>query len=153
MGDTTNPNLEPIEEKDLDLASKFGKVEKPAEGAKSVENPAKIETISEREPAKEIISAEKEDTYSKILAKVKSAPVQDENQEEIKDDAKKTFEKQDAESQVQHLVDIALNKGVVHAVKVAKHMEDNYVLDMFHDRMLGDELHEALLRKGLLEEI
>jgi hypothetical protein len=49
-------------------------------------------------------------------------------------------------------VDIALEKGVIHAVNVAKHLEDNYVLDMFHDKLLSDELHEALMKKGLIEE-
>ena len=46
-----------------------------------------------------------------------------------------------------------MQKGVVHAVKVARHLEDNYALDEFHDRMLADELHEALIKKGLIEEV
>lgn len=149
-------SLEPIEEKDLDLESKFGKVENPSVGMESSEKSveAGVHLEKEKEPAKEVISAEKDDAYNRILAKVqKSDDSQDLDQNEIKGDAEKTFEKQDAESQIQHLVDIALNKGIIHAVKVAQHMEDNYVLDMFHDRMLGDELHEALAKRGLIQEI
>jgi hypothetical protein len=41
----------------------------------------------------------------------------------------------------------------LHAVKVARHLEDDYVLDTFHDKLLADELHDALLKKGLIEEI
>lgn len=144
-------NLEPIDEKDLDLASKFGEASKTENnGENKVENPfLKIK----EEPAKEIISAEKESAYNKILSRVKSKNVDNFDQEDVKSDAEKTIEKQDAESQVQHLVDIATTKGVFYAVKVARHMDDNYILDMFHDRLLADDLHSALVQKGLIEEI
>jgi hypothetical protein len=56
----------------------------------------------------------------------------------------------DAESQIQHLVDLASTKGVVHAVKVARHMDDNYVLDMLHDKMISEELHKVLVERNLL---
>ena len=139
--------LEPITEEDLNLESKFGKIE----AEKSLE-PKEALPKSEEEPAKEIISAEKDSAYNKILSKVKTPAAKDTNEEEVKIDAEKAIEKQDAESQIQHLVDIALEKGVIHAVNVAKHLEDNYVLDMFHDKLLSDELHEALMKKGLIEE-
>jgi len=141
-------NLEPIDEKDLNLAEKFkgGVVEK--EGAEDIP----IQT--EKEKPAEKTAAEKEDSYAKILARVKqpaagAVPAD----EEVKEDAGKVYQKTDADSQIQHLVDIAMAKGVVHAVKVARHMEDNYVLDMFHDKLLADELHDALFKKGLIREI
>jgi hypothetical protein len=138
-------NLEPITEEDLNLESKFGKIE-PGKPFEEKESLPKLE----KEPAEEIISAEKEDAYSKILSKVQSQSVPV-NGEEVKNDAQKTFEKQDAQSQLQHLVDIASSKGVLHAVNVARHMEDNYILDMFHDKLLSDELHDALMEKGLID--
>jgi len=144
-------NLEPIEEKDLDLASKFGEVSKMEHvGEKKAEETA---LKPEKETAKETVSAEKDSAYNQILSKIKSQQTSNATEEDIKSDAAKTSEKQDAESQIQHLVDIALEKGVMHAVNVAKHLEDNYVLDMFHDKLLSDELHEALMKKGLIEEI
>lgn len=108
----------------------------------------------EKETSKEIIVSEKDAAYNKILAKIKT-PAGDEDavQEEVKVDAEKFFDQTDAESQVQYLIDIAFNKNIVHAVKVARHLEDNYVLDMFHDKMLADELHDALVQKGLIKEI
>jgi hypothetical protein len=51
---------------------------------------------------------------------------------------------------VQHLVDLALQKGVVHAVNVARHMDDNYVLDMMHDKMVSENFHRALMDKKLI---
>lgn len=139
--------LEPITEEDLNLESKFGKIE----AEKSLE-PKEALPKSEEEPAKEIISAEKDSAYNKILSKVKTPVAKDTNEEEVKIDAEKAIEKQDAESQIQHLVDIAETKGIIHAVKVAKHLEDNYILDMFHDRLLSDELHDALISKGLIND-
>ncbi len=140
-------SLEPIEEKDLDLESKFGKVEpgKPFEIKEAL-------PVPEKEPVQEVVSAEKDSAYNKILSKVKSQQTFQPSDDDVKGDAQKTIEKQDAESQIQHLVDIAFNKGVIHAVKVAKHLEDNYVLDMFHDKLLSNELHEALMKKGLIDD-
>lgn len=139
------PNLEPIEENDLNLEKKLGVVsaENKPEG-----NIAKIE----KEVPKEVSSAEKDSSYDKILSKIKTTS-QPSDDGVVKDDAIEVYGKVDNESQIQHLVDIALTKGVVHAVKVAKHLEDNYVLDMLHDRLLADELHDALVKKGLIKEM
>lgn len=143
-------NLEPIDEKDLDLESKFGK---PAPG-KPFEKEEEEVLKKEKEPVKEMVFAERDSVYNQILSKVQSRQTDDEGgQEGVEEEARKAFEKQDAESQVQHLVDVAMNKGVVYAVKVARHLEDNYVLDRFHDQLLADELHNALKQKGLIEEI
>jgi hypothetical protein len=154
-------NLEPIEEGDLDLKSKFigGAEESKAEfrkdnpfpDAKVIENlefpPEKNEKAQER-------SIEKEKTYSKILSKVKStqAPV-DDSLDVVADDAKKTFETATPEAKVDKLVKLAMTKGVVHAVKVAKHMDDNYVLDEFHDKLMAEEFHSALVDKGIIKEL
>ncbi|GBE16800.1 hypothetical protein BMS3Abin15_00624 [bacterium BMS3Abin15] len=139
-------NLEPINEKDLDLENKFKGAKKESE-----DDVAKIE----KEKPKEVAKAKRESAYGKILSKIKSrhTKIQDNSKERVESDAKNAFENTDAESQVQQLVDVAMNKGVIHAVKVAKHIEDNYVLDMFHDKLLADELHDALIKKGLIEEI
>lgn len=140
-------NLEPIEEKDLNLEEKF------KSGTSEKKEVEKIPAPIEKEKPVEKAAAEKEDVYAKILARVKQPSAGAPSDEEVKEDAGKVYQKTDAESQVQHLVDIALTKGVVHAVKVARHLEDNYVLDMFHDKLLADELHDALVKKGLIQEI
>ena len=68
-------------------------------------------------------------------------------------DAKAISGTDSEEAKIETLVKLATTKGVVHAVKVARHWEDNYALDEFHDRLLADELHEALLKKGLIKEM
>lgn len=156
MADATRSNLEPIEEGDLDLASKFGGKSEGEAGPKTAETqpefkeaPIVIEKPAEREEG----SAEKEAVYAKILSKTPAqAPIVS-SEEEIKKDAELVNLERDAESKVNNLLGLAQNKGVIHAVKVARHYEDNYVMDEFHDRLLADELHDALVQKGLIKEL
>jgi hypothetical protein len=137
-GDNPKEKVEPIEEKPI-------QAETPVESA-SAEKEAQIETTQE------VAAAEKDNSYSKILSKVKTAPAKNTDEQEVASDAQAVSQKSDAESQIQHLVDVAMQKGVIHAVKVAQHMEDNYILDMFHDKLLSEELHDALVKKGLIKE-
>lgn len=147
-------NLEPIEDKDLDLKSKLlGGTEKIP---KSVEKPIiekKVENLifPEKNPERREGAAEKDAAYSKILSKIKNhaAPIH----AAVDEDAKETSVKPDAETKIEKLVQLAQQKGVVHAVKVARHLDDNYVLDEFHDRLLAEELHNALVAKGLIREL
>jgi len=139
-------NLEPIEESDLDLEKKL------TQGGLEVHAEEKPVFTVEKEQPQEISAAEKDSAYGNILSKVQTQPT-DDQVHDVAGDAQTTYQKSDAASRVQHLVDLAMQKGVVHAVKVARHMEDNYVLDSFHDKLLSNELHDALLAKGLIEEL
>jgi hypothetical protein len=141
-------NLEPIDDKDLDLERKLGR--------SLSENPTAQEAqvfAVEKEMPTEISSAEKDSAYGKILSKVQTQATSNTDQAEVSRDAQIGFEKNNAEGQVSHLLDLAQQKGVVHAVKVARHMEDNYILDTFHDKLLADELHSALVTRGMIKEI
>lgn len=141
--------LEPIEEKDLDLQHKFKekKEASPAAGKSSHEIAPTPEIKAERKEG----VVEKDEAYSKILSKVKKTqPTDDQN---VPVDAKSLSLEQEAENKVEKLIQLAMQKGVVHAVKVARHLQDNYALDELHDRLLAEELHNALVKKGLIEEI
>lgn len=95
---------------------------------------------------------EKEDVYAKILAIVKAeTPPADDSS--VPRDAEAVRAEETAELKINNLVNLAMQKGVIHAVKVARHLEDNYTLDEMHDRLLADEFHKALLEKGLLKEL
>jgi hypothetical protein len=56
---------------------------------------------------------------------------------------------------VEKLVELALQKGPEHAIKVAQHMDanDNYTLDELHDKMIEEDLRKQLFQKGLLREL
>jgi len=141
--------LEPIEEKDLDLKNKFeDKIKSGSVSEKeSVETLATPEIKAERKEG----TIEKGDTYSKIISKVKTMhPADDES---VPADAKKVSTEQESENKIEKLIQLAMQKGVVHAVKVARHLQDNYALDELHDRLLSDELHDALVKNDLIKEV
>ncbi len=143
--------MEPIEESDLNLESKLKKEDVGGLGFDG----KKEEVFKvEKEAPLEKSGAEKDDAYGKILSKLGDDTQSDDGLDEsVLDDVQSAIQKTDAESQISHLVDIAMLKGVVHAVKVARHLEDNYVLDAFHDRLMAEELHDALVEKGLLKNV
>ncbi len=95
-------------------------------------------------------TAENDDSYQKILSKVKTQTNED-DEDDVMKDASDLHQQVDRESQITHLIDLAITKGVGHAVKVAKKAEDYYVLDQLHDRLLSDDLHDKLISQGLIE--
>jgi hypothetical protein len=143
--------LEPIEENELDLKNKI--IEKKAEDLFPVKESALddepgFENVAERKEG----VMEKDNAYSKIVSKIKTQSPQTSDLE-VTSDASQAGKIIDTESRINNLVDIAIQKGVFHAVKVAKHLDDNYVLDEFHDKLMMDELHNALMKKGLIKDV
>lgn len=154
MADDLKSNLEPIEDADLNLKNKFiGNAEKIAAAGGAREIGKKVESLAfgEKAPERKEGAVEKEAAYSKILSKVKTpaAPADD----SIADDAKSASIESGAEAKIERLVQLATQKGVIYAVKVARHLDDNYTLDEFHDRLMAEELHNALVKKGLIKEL
>lgn len=142
--DLTNLNAEPNEEN-------IGSLRVNSENLK-MENGIEDEIfVAEKEPQKEMSASEEDDSYSKIIQQVKSDQSDNQQDHLIPEDARDVSLKTDAMSQVQHLVDIAATKGIFHAVKVARHVQDNYVLDTFHDSLLADDMYKALVERGLID--
>lgn len=143
--------LEPIEDQDLNLESKF--IEEAPTTQKEFEAPSSKEVDSHRiEGMQERSASEKSVTYQNILSKVQDDKKSD-GETEIKEDAKHVSDQMTAEAKVEKLVTLAMEKGIPHAVKVARHLEDYYSLDEFHDKLLSEELHQALIKKGMVKEI
>jgi len=143
--------LEPIEQSDLDLKGKFiedANSEKIVE--KNTEPKPELNTSEIVKPQEKV--AEKEADYTGIISKTQTAktvtPIMP---EEIATDAEIANQEQGIEAKVTNLVNIAMQKGVAHAVKVARHLDDNFMLDSLHDKLMTDELHEALMQKGLIK--
>jgi hypothetical protein len=53
---------------------------------------------------------------------------------------------------VETLVALALDKGVTHSVEVAYGLQDPYILDVLHDKLLC-ELHDRLVKENKLTEV
>jgi len=162
---------EPIEKEDLDLAKKLkgdisaADTEKISESPEA-EAPEKPEaTATEKIPGIETeIGSEKKteevsekiETVRKTIETHKPAA-----QASVSDDAGTVSQITEYEKKVEKLVELALQRGPEHAIKVAQHLDkgksvfeaDNYTLDEIHDRLLEDELRKQLIQKGLLKEL
>ncbi len=60
---------------------------------------------------------------------------------------------EDAQEQVDRLIDLAKHENPFLAIKVAKHLDNNYVLDSVHDELLEEKTRKILIEKGLLKEV
>lgn len=66
-------------------------------------------------------------------------------------DAKAIYDETDAEARVTKLVSLAETKGIEHAVRVARKLDDFYVLDRMHDELSG-KFYDVLKERGLIRE-
>lgn len=112
-------------------------------GVASMETVAVPEAESEPQESGESSAGER---YTQMLAQVQAAAA---NDDDVDQDAESVRALEEAEKMVHMLVEMAQVKGVAHAVRVAKRMNDLYVLDTMHDE-LADKLYEGLLAKGLI---
>lgn len=140
----------PADEKDNSARENFSSMSriKMAQSA-SLERAAEVAPDPEAAIEKDERHFEKSDSEGAAPRMTISRPAVEKS---VADDARKTDWERNADNKVEALVRIAELKGIPHAVKVAKHLDDNYTLDEFHDRLLTEELHEALIRRGLIEE-
>lgn len=101
----------------------------------------------EAEPVVEAKMDRGSEQYANILSKVSNQTTG--SDDEVDQDAATVGALEEAEKKVHTLVELAQVKGVAHAVRVAKRMNDLYVLDTMHDE-LADKLYDGLLAKGLI---
>ncbi len=118
------------------------------EGEGREESVPAIPVTPEKETGNEGVAERASEQYSKILSQVQpgSANTSD---DEVEGDANTVGALEEAEKKAHALVELAQVKGVAHAVRVAKHMNDLYVLDTMHDE-LADKLYDGLVSKGLI---
>lgn len=127
--------------------------ESGAERQNTGEGSIEITPLMEDEGVIEGGNEQLEGKYNEILSRVtpQAQTASQTSDEDAKLDAKSIGETIDEESKVQKLLDLASAKGVVHAVKVARSLQDYYALDRMHDELV-DKLYEGLLAKGLIEK-
>jgi hypothetical protein len=130
----------------------------PEESLNIVPESEKVEVLSNETGAERELSSQVEsevpperleakgERYAQLLSRVQQASTDD---DEVEADAQTVGTLEEAEKRIHTLVEMAQIKGVAHAVRVAKRMNDLYVLDTMHDE-LADELYEGLLAKGLI---
>ncbi len=119
-------------------------------GVKKDNNDVEFNKEKTLESTAEKSIAERDASYQNILSKVNAQNNSDDDT--LMQDASNLHQQTNRESQITHLIDLAMTKGVEHAVKVAQKAEDYYVLDQLHDRLLADDLHDALVSRGFIKE-
>ena len=135
-----NSNLQEIKNMEKELAEK-----KAALG---------IEAENSGIEAKEV-EITKENLPEQAPTQVTTAPTQ--VQQDDDDDKKNKattaeLKNLDTAGQVNKLTTLAFEKGLEHSIKVARSLNDAYLLDELHDKLVG-ELHEELIKKGKLKKI
>jgi len=120
----------------LELEKKLAEKKRELE-EKKIERP-------EKELIKEIIKEKTE-----ILAPPKITPIAPKKTVIKKAQALKSEPK---ERQIKLLIDLAFDKGVIHATEVARNLDSPYILDEFHDTLV-DELYNYLIKQGRLKQL
>lgn len=72
--------------------------------------------------------------------------------EEAGKDAKEIALLKGEKSQTEALLKMAQEKGVYHATRVAKKLNDPYILDVFHDHLVSD-FYDSLVRNGKIKPL
>lgn len=71
-------------------------------------------------------------------------------EDNLKDEAKKKAEKIDSldeKEKIEHLLQIAREKGLIFAINVCKKMNDPYLLDVLHDLLAKEGFYRQFMKK------
>jgi len=115
-----------------------------APGVEGITGLPEEKSLVEKEQVFEQAPEQKNERVGELLQKIDThtASLQATTQNQVKDDAA-NLSLIDEEERVTRLLSLADTKGVVHAVSVARTLEDFYALDVFRDTLI-ERLHEKL---------
>ena len=106
----------------------------------SVWKRSETEPIKEKEPSADEKAIEKE-----LHREIEMMQMDDSLKKEAEQKANKIHFLGDDEK-LKHLLEMAREKGVVFAIKVAKSMNEPYLLDTFHDLLAKEGLYEQFIK-------
>jgi len=96
------------------------------------------------EKQKEIL---KDAVYEKIMQATYTP-----NQQQVAQQQAQKLKDEPKERQVELLIQMTFDKGVMEAVEVAKNLNNPYLLDEFHDALV-DHLYNKLVEEGKLKQV
>lgn len=134
-----NSSLQEIKNMEKELAEKKAALRVEAEDSGIEEKEVEItkENLPEQAPTQVVT------TQTQVQ--------QDDDDKKVKTTATE-LKSLDTVGQVNKLTTLAFEKGLEHSIKIARSLNDAYLLDELHDKLVG-ELHEELIKKGKLKEI
>lgn len=141
--------------------SDINKIEKGLNfGSEKSEDGSAVENNLENISSPESDQEKKKEVMEAIQQKGNSGSDNDDDEDDdeeghaiIHSHAKDIYEIKDIEQQIEKLVQLAVEKSPFIAIKVARHLDENYVLDQVHDKLVEDKTRKILIEKGLLESI
>ena len=112
----------------------------------------KLKEIYQSELEKEKKAEQETESFKKeqFGAGTGTAAPQAKNQKQVSDDTGK-IKKMDQKNQVKALIKLVFEKNIAYAVKVARNIDNPYVLDEFHDTLV-DEYYEEIVEKKKIKK-
>jgi ABC-type phosphate transport system auxiliary subunit len=114
--------------------------------ASPLENPHEKTTSEEQLRSEQVFekTEKRGEKMDELLARIDThtSNLQASSPNQVKDDAASLSE-EDEEMRISKLLSLADTKGVVHAVNVARTLEDFYALDMFRDTLI-EQFHKKI---------
>ncbi len=99
------------------------------------------------EPKRETLPTEQEkDVIGELRREIEEMELEPGLKAEAEKKSKK-IEFLGEKQKLEHLLQLAREKGVAYAVKVAKSMGDSYILDLFHDLLIKEGFYRAMLNQ------
>ncbi len=130
----------PLEEEILELERKIEQKKHELEKVKRIEGA--VEKISEKTPA----------VTAPAISAVTAPAIS--REEELTEEEKKSIQEiknLPRQKQLETLINIALWRGLSQSIKIARSLNNAYILDEFHDTLI-DKLYKELLSRGQLKE-
>ncbi|MEA3292896.1 MAG: hypothetical protein U9P88_00210 [Patescibacteria group bacterium] len=146
---TPDKYQEPIKEKPF-TSNKEAQIEKkiPVFNEQEILKVEKKKELIEKEKIKSGIEFKKNNKRETVQKK-ENAPTS--SPTKINQQIKK-LKKLDRQNQVKKLCDLSFQNSLDFVIKIAKGLDNDYVLDEFHDTLV-DKLREKLIKSGKLKEL
>ncbi len=112
---------------------------------KSLEVPVTPEVSVERQEVAEVKEVSREEDLQQAKEAIEKIHLDEASRNQANASAQ-NIQSLDAEKKLQHLLEIAKQKGVVYAVHMAKSMDDPYILDMLHDTLAKAGMYKEFLK-------
>lgn len=114
----------------------------------------KADTLKQPEFQEKELTPEKEKEILKeaVSKNIQVTQAPSDNQQQATAQTAKKIKGEPKERQIKLLIDLTFEKGLPHAVEVARRLENPYLLDEFHDA-ITDELYNKLVEEGKLKKL
>ena len=110
--------------------------------------------LTRPEEKENVLSPEKQKEILKeaVDEKIAETPIVSTVRQQVVQQTTVKLKNEPKERQIELLVQMVFDKGIVEAIEVAKNLDSPYLLDEFHDTLI-DHLYDKLVIEGKLKQI